>query len=141
MYSDNNGNVYPSNSDMRLDDGAPAENATAVDSTILLSEDHHRDFAMLTSHIFSENKQLPVTRHKLPEPDERLQDTAQLAYCLFLLKVWSSSPNNIQEPAARDWLRSIGKDEDESGRIKTLAMGVIKAFTRTELNDANAVAE
>ncbi|KAF9956338.1 hypothetical protein BGZ65_002796, partial [Modicella reniformis] len=76
----NNGDVDPSISDMRLDGGAPAENATAVDSTTLPSQDQHRDITMLAPHIFAENKQPPVTRFKLPEPDERLQDIMQLTY-------------------------------------------------------------
>ncbi|KAF9938025.1 hypothetical protein BGZ65_000615, partial [Modicella reniformis] len=120
---------------------APAENVTAMDPTFLRSQDQHGVITTLAPHIFGKNKQLSVTGFRLPEPDERLQDSAQLAHCLKLLKVWSSSPDDIQEPTTRDWLHSIEKDEDEKERLKVLAMDAIKVFTPIELNDANAVAE
>ncbi|KAF9936566.1 hypothetical protein BGZ65_002270, partial [Modicella reniformis] len=134
----NNRNVDPNNNDMHPADGAPTEKVPAVDSIFLPSQDQH---AGIASYIFTDNRQPPVTVFKLPEPDERLQDTAQLAYCLKLLKLWSSSPDDIQDQTSLDWLHALEKDEDERGRLKTLGMDVIKAFAHTNLNDANAVAE
>ncbi|KAF9982582.1 hypothetical protein BGZ65_002696, partial [Modicella reniformis] len=127
--------------EIRLDDGAPAGNVTAVDPTFLRSQDQHEDIVTLAPHIFGEYKQPLVTKFKLPEPDERLQDTAQLTHCLNLLKLWSSSPDDIQEPTARDWLRIIEHDEDERERLKTRVVVLIKVFTRADLKDANAIAE
>ncbi|KAF9920401.1 hypothetical protein BGZ65_011298, partial [Modicella reniformis] len=119
--------------DLRNLYSSSSENATTVDQ--------HRDITTLALHIFAENKKPPVIRFKLPEPDERLRDTAQLTYCLCLLKAWSLSPDDPQESTVLDWLRAIEKDEDEKERLKSLAMNVIKEFTRTDLKDANAVAE
>ncbi|KAF9971765.1 hypothetical protein BGZ65_010218, partial [Modicella reniformis] len=117
------------------------ENITAMDPTFLRSQNQHGDIATLAPHIFAENKQPPVTGFRLPEPDERLQDTSQLAHCMYLLKLWSSSPDDIQEPTARDWICAIENDEDERERLRTLVTDVVMTFTRAELKDANAVAE
>ncbi|KAF9929450.1 hypothetical protein BGZ65_005793, partial [Modicella reniformis] len=127
--------------EMQLADGAITENVIAMDSTFMRSLDQHGDIATLAPHIFGENKQPPVTGFRLPEPDERLQGTSQLAHCMYLLKLWSSSPDDIQEPTERDWICAIENDEDERERLRTLVTDVIRAFTRIDLKDANAVAE
>jgi hypothetical protein len=77
---------------------------------------------------------------KLPQPDERLIGTTQLACCLSLLRA-SYSLNEVLEPVARDWLQAIAKDEDEDERLKMLALDVIRAYRRDELKDAKVVAE
>jgi hypothetical protein len=77
---------------------------------------------------------------KLPEPDERLANTPQLACCLALLK--DSRPlDSILEPAARKWLQVVENDEDEQDRLKILATDVIRTFKKEEIKDAKAVSE
>ncbi|KAF9365999.1 hypothetical protein BGX34_006884, partial [Mortierella sp. NVP85] len=75
-----------------------------------------------------------------PEPDERLNDTPQLACCLGILRA-SQSPDIILEPLARDWLQAVEKNTDEQERLKRLARDVIRAFKGEEIKDSKAVAE
>jgi hypothetical protein len=90
-------------------------------------------------NIFSNNVQPPTLDLKLPEPDERLVSTPQLACCLDLLQT-SLSPDDLLEPA-RKWLGAIEKDTDEQDRLKKMALEVVRAFKRDELKDAKAVTE
>ncbi|KAI8357919.1 hypothetical protein B0O80DRAFT_485074 [Mortierella sp. GBAus27b] len=91
-------------------------------------------------HIFAENIRPTTIVDKLPEPDERLGSTPQLACCLALLKD-SRSLEGILEPAARNWLQAVENDEDEQERLKVLATDVIRTFKKEEIKDAKAVAE
>ncbi|KAF9357949.1 hypothetical protein BGX34_009133 [Mortierella sp. NVP85] len=94
----------------------------------------------IPEHIFVENLRPPSIKFKLPEADERLASTPQLACCLGLLQA-SHSPDIILEPTAQSWLRVIEKDVDELNRLRTMATEVIRAFKRDEIKDAKAVAE
>ncbi|KAG0229164.1 hypothetical protein BGX31_006292, partial [Mortierella sp. GBA43] len=80
----------------------------------------------------------PTYEFKLPEPDERLNTTRQLACCLGLLK---ASPGDIMVPSAHRWLQSARKDTDEQERLKTMATEVIRAFKRDEIKGVKVVAE
>ncbi|KAG0004609.1 hypothetical protein BGZ65_000060, partial [Modicella reniformis] len=99
-----------------------------------------RDIAWVPSHIFANNVRPLIMQFKLPEPDERLNNTPQLACCLSLLQA-SLSPNDVLEPAVSNWLQAIEKDKDEQERLKMLTMDVIRVYKRDELKDAKAVAE
>jgi len=99
-----------------------------------------RNVATVPAHIFAGDGHLPDIEYHLPGSDERLTNIQQLAYCLYLLKADRSS-NDMLDPATRSWLDTIEKDEDEHGRLKTMATKVIKAFKRDELKDAKTVAE
>ena len=94
----------------------------------------------IPSHIFAENVRPPAIEYKLPGLDERLTDTPQLAYCLYLLKS-DRSPDDTLDPAAHNWLNTTKKDLDEQDRLKSMATELIKAFKRDELKDAKTVAE
>ncbi|KAG0214888.1 hypothetical protein BGX31_000975, partial [Mortierella sp. GBA43] len=94
----------------------------------------------LPSHIFSENVRPPTVAEKLPQTDERLSSTPQLACCLGLLKD-SHSLDDVLEPTARDWLQVVENDEDEQERLKILSMDVIRTYKKEEIKDAKAVAE
>jgi len=96
--------------------------------------------ATIPTHIFAENVRPPTVMAKLPEPDERLINTPQLAYCLGLLKD-SHELDDILEPSTRNWLQVAGSDEDEHERLKILAVDVIRTFKKEEIKDAKAVAE
>ncbi|KAK3809441.1 MAG: WD40-repeat-containing domain protein [Benniella sp.] len=107
-----------------------------------LSDQHkqQRNTTTVPAHIFARDEHPPVIEYHLPGSDERLTNTQQLAYCLYLLKSDRSSKDML-DPATRRWLSSIEKDEDEQDRLKTMATEVIKAFKRDELKDAKTVAE
>jgi hypothetical protein len=100
----------------------------------------HRSIAAIPAHIFIENVHPPGIEYKLPEQDERLNNTPQLAGCLYLLQP-NRSPDDILEPAAQDWLKTIGEDPEEQERLRTMATEVIRAFKRDEIKDAKVVAE
>jgi len=99
-----------------------------------------QDVVTIPTHIFVENVRPPAIQFKLPEADERLGSTPQLAYCLGLLQA-SQSPDDILDTTAQNWLQAIEKDRDEQDRLITMATEVIRAFKRDELKDAKAVAE
>jgi len=92
------------------------------------------------SHIFAENIPLPTVKVKLPGPDERLDNTPQLVYCLGLLKVAQSADIKL-EPTALKWTQAVEKDKDEQERLHGIATDVIRAFKREEIKDAKVVAE
>ncbi|KAF9974257.1 hypothetical protein BGZ65_008830, partial [Modicella reniformis] len=120
-----------------------APDSTAGASAENLSADRlkqPRDIVTISPTIFAVNVRLPVSEHKLPEADEHLTNTPQLAYCLNLLQ-YSQSPDETLDPAARNWLQAIENDTDEQDRLKTLVKDVIRAFKRDELKDAKAVTE
>ncbi|KAI8355224.1 hypothetical protein B0O80DRAFT_486573 [Mortierella sp. GBAus27b] len=96
--------------------------------------------ATISQHIFADKVSPPTVISKLPQPDERLNSTPQLACCLSLLRA-SYSLDEVLEPVARDWLHTISKDDDEDERLKMLAVDVIRAYKRDELKDAKVVAE
>ncbi|KAF9350565.1 hypothetical protein BGX34_001148 [Mortierella sp. NVP85] len=98
------------------------------------------DIATIPAHIFAENVRPPAVTAKLPEPDERLLNTRQLACCLGLLND-SHELDEILEPATRKWLQVVENDEDEHERLKILSLDVIRTFKREEIKDAKAVAE
>jgi len=94
----------------------------------------------MTKHIFSRNvRPLTIPFHP-PEPDNRLSDTLQLTYCLGLLQA-DIKPEDIQDPAARDWVINTMNEPDERERLRTLATDVIRAFKRDEFKDTKSVNE
>ncbi|KAG0234728.1 hypothetical protein BGX31_004467 [Mortierella sp. GBA43] len=98
------------------------------------------DVVLVAAHIFTENVGPPSIQFKLPEADERLNNTHQLIYCLHLLQV-AHPEDNILEPNERKWLEVIEKDINEQDRLRTMAVEVIRAFKRDEIKDARAIAE
>ncbi|KAG0220036.1 hypothetical protein BGX31_011101, partial [Mortierella sp. GBA43] len=98
------------------------------------------DIAIVPANIIFENVCPPSLEFKLPEPDEHLTDTPQLAGCLGILQA-TRSPGDILDPDVRKWLQSIEKNTDEQDRLKAMAKDVVRAFKRDELKDAKAVAE
>ncbi|KAF9346059.1 hypothetical protein BGX34_004211, partial [Mortierella sp. NVP85] len=91
-------------------------------------------------HIFSVNIPPPTIEVKLPEPDERLINTPQLACCLGLLKV-AHSPDTKLQSAALKWMKVIEKDTEEQERLRGIATDVIRAFKKEEIKDVKVVAE
>ena len=86
------------------------------------------------------NVQPPSIDVKLPEPDERLISTPQLAFCLGLLQ-FSGLPDITLEPVAQKWLQVVGNDIDEQERLRVMATEVIRAYKRDEIKDAKIVTE
>ncbi|KAK3809361.1 MAG: hypothetical protein J3Q66DRAFT_405374 [Benniella sp.] len=122
-----------------LSAGTPQASGSVHDSA-LDKQKQHRKVVTIPAHIFAENVRPPAIEYKLPESDERLTNTPQLAYCLYLLKADRSLDDTLDQ-ATRSWLSTIEKDEDEQDRLKTMAIEVVKAFKRDELKDAKTVAE
>ncbi|KAF9938154.1 hypothetical protein BGZ65_000304, partial [Modicella reniformis] len=118
------------------------KNKSAVLPSLRTFESQHRqrDIATVPPHIFANDVRPLSMQFKLPEPDERLNNTSQLAFCLGLLRA-SLSPSDVLEPAVTNWLQVIENDDDEQERLKTLTTDVIRVFKRDELKDAKAVAE
>jgi len=111
-----------------------------VGSVKLSSLDQRRARVTFPAHIFAENIPPPTVEMKLPEPDERLNNTPQLVCCLGLLKV-AHSPDIKLEPTAAKWMQVIEKDTEEQERLHGIATDVIRAFKREESKDAKVVAE
>ncbi|KAG0246783.1 hypothetical protein BGX31_009030 [Mortierella sp. GBA43] len=111
-------------------------------ATVVVGTDQHKLDLTITiaSTIFPKNVRPPGIEFKLPEPDERLTSTPQLACSLSLLQS-ALSPDEVLEPAAHEWLKVIEKELDEQVRLKTMATEVVRVFKRDELKDAKAVNE
>ncbi|KAF9942317.1 hypothetical protein BGZ65_005101, partial [Modicella reniformis] len=125
--SNGNNNLHPIN-----DQKSSAQDTAPIEQEL--------DIVTIPAHIFSENK-LPLTVvFNLPESDERLNNTPQLARCLSLLLA-SFSLDEIQDSSIRSWLQDIEKDTDEQERLASLATAVIREFINDELKDTKAVAE
>ncbi|KAI8357936.1 hypothetical protein B0O80DRAFT_485085 [Mortierella sp. GBAus27b] len=96
--------------------------------------------ATIPPNIFDQNVPPQSIVTKLPDTDERLTSTPQLACCLGLLKN-SHTLDNILEENARNWLQVVENDEDEQERLKVLATDVVRTFKKEEIKDSRAVAE
>jgi len=94
----------------------------------------------MAKHIFPRNVHPPTIPFHPPEPDTRLSDTRQLAYCLGLLQA-NIDPDDIQDLNARNWVTNTKNEPDERERLRTLATDVIRAFKRDEFKDAKSVTE
>ncbi|KAK3810920.1 MAG: WD40-repeat-containing domain protein [Benniella sp.] len=94
----------------------------------------------MAKHIFPRNVRPPIIPFHPPEPDTRLSDTRQLAYCLGLLQT-DIEPNDVLDPIARNWVLNTKNESDERERLKTLATDVIRTFKRDEFKDAKSVTE
>jgi hypothetical protein len=95
---------------------------------------------MIAPNIFPTNVHPPAIEFNPPEPDTRLNDTPQLACCLALLQI-SCEPEDIQDPATRNWVKVTRNQSDEQERLRVMATDVIKAFKKDEFKDSKAVAE
>ncbi|KAF9354474.1 hypothetical protein BGX34_011011 [Mortierella sp. NVP85] len=102
--------------------------------------EHGSNVITIPRNIFPSNVRPPIIDFKPPEPDARLNDTAQLAYCLGLLLA-DCEPDDILDAVTRTWLQVTKNEPDEKERLMTLATDVIRAFRRDEFKDAKAVAE
>jgi len=103
-------------------------------------EGPRRETATIPVNIFEKNVSSSVPDFRLPDPDERLNNTPQLVCCLGLLQGFRSS-DEMLDPAARKWLQIVAKDPDEKSRLHTMSTEVIRAFVRDEIKGDKAVAE
>jgi len=94
----------------------------------------------MAKHIFPRNVRPPTSSFHPPEPDTRLSDTHQLAYCLGLLQA-DIELEDIQDLTARNWVLNTMNEPDERERLKALATDVIRAFKRDEIKDTRTVTE
>ncbi|KAF9348561.1 hypothetical protein BGX34_002416 [Mortierella sp. NVP85] len=94
----------------------------------------------IPSNIFTQNARPPAIEYKLPQQDERLSSTPQLAACLYLIQ--GNYPlDDTLDPTTHEWLNAIEEDTDEQNRLRTMATEVIRVFKRDEIKDAKVVAE
>jgi hypothetical protein len=77
---------------------------------------------------------------RLPEPDERLNNTQQLVCCLGLLKAAQSADITFSS-IAHDWLQTVQKDTDEKDRLHGMVPDIIRVFKAEKIKDTKAVAE
>ncbi|KAF9946066.1 hypothetical protein BGZ72_000712, partial [Mortierella alpina] len=92
--------------------------------------------------IFDTDDARPTTvPRELPDVNKQLTDTTQLAYCLAVLETISTNPEVELPDATREWVQVIEKDQDEQKRLRGLVRSLVRAFTRDEIKDADAVAE
>ena len=111
-----------------------------MDSSPVGQPQQLQDFITIPAHIFSQNVRPTAIEFRLPEADERLSNTPQLAHCLSLLQISWSTDEHL-EPVVFNWLQTTEKDTDEQERLCTMATEVIRVFKRDELKDGKAVAE
>ncbi|KAF9347035.1 hypothetical protein BGX34_003445, partial [Mortierella sp. NVP85] len=105
------------------------------------SQIHQQQTNRIPAHIFAENIGPPSTNEpKLPDPDQRLNNTQQLVCCLSLLKA-AQSPDIIFKPIAIEWLQTVQKDTEEKERLHGMALDIIRAFKMEKIKDTKAVAE
>ncbi|KAG0214598.1 hypothetical protein BGX31_001053, partial [Mortierella sp. GBA43] len=122
---------------------SPASDASHVDPRVILSVDHQEApncSPTTPDHIFPNDVRPPTIQFTPPEPDGRLHDSLQLAFCLALLQ-GSYDPGDKLDQVTCEWLQVTRNDQNEKERLKTLATDMIRAFIRDELKDAKAVAE
>ncbi|KAG0301629.1 hypothetical protein BGZ98_008181 [Dissophora globulifera] len=100
-----------------------------------------RDVARVAEDIFPDDMRQPADKcSKLPDVDQRLEDSSQLAYCLGLLQAELLSGEEF-EPMAGEWVTITKNNPDEKERLKKMGIDLIRAFSRDELRDAKAIAE
>ncbi|KAF9346793.1 hypothetical protein BGX34_003611, partial [Mortierella sp. NVP85] len=129
----------PSNIKRTLHAAGGSQNASSVKPSSL-DQRQIRIASAFLAHIFVKNIPPPTVEMKLPEPDERLNNTPQLVCCLGLLKV-AHSPDIKLGPAALKWTQVVEKDTEEQERLHGIVADVIRAFKREEIKDAKVVAE
>ncbi|KAG0042010.1 hypothetical protein BGZ83_001007, partial [Gryganskiella cystojenkinii] len=89
---------------------------------------------------FFSNDVNPVSHAcRLPGPDEPLQTTRQLAYCLALLQ--TSVQEDDLSLDALEWRRSTLKNSYEKDRLETLSIQIIETFAKDTMKDVTAVVE
>ncbi|KAG0221405.1 hypothetical protein BGX31_009919 [Mortierella sp. GBA43] len=111
-----------------------------IDAVDTRSLGHYGRTISIASTIFPMNLRPPTIEFKLPESDERLTSTPQLACCLSLIQA-TFTPDDILDSPTKTWLKIVEKDTDEQERLKSMAVEVLRVFKRDELKDAKAVAE
>ncbi|KAF9394518.1 hypothetical protein BGX21_010349 [Mortierella sp. AD011] len=100
--------------------------------------------AKIPSEIFPCNETEHVLDYPLPEPDDRLQDTNHLVYCLLLLPNPSISDNDrhrILNEKQLNWSHDTVDNQEEMDRLNGLAKGLVDAYINNELKDEAAIAE
>jgi len=120
--------------------GTPSDKSDQGPSQLGRNTRKRIHIATIARNIFPTNVRPPAIAFIPPESDSRLTDTMQLACCLGLLQ-GSYEPEDMLDPATRNWLQITKNEPDERERLDNLATDVIRAFKRDEFKDANSVNE
>ncbi|KAF9993095.1 hypothetical protein BGZ80_008278, partial [Entomortierella chlamydospora] len=99
-----------------------------------------KDVMHIPRKIFDQNIVPPITKYTLPEPNGRITNTPQLAYCLCLLHPSMILKEELDQNE-RHWLQAKVSDPDEHERLQTIATDVIRAFVQEGLKKPGVVAE
>ncbi|KAI1318889.1 hypothetical protein EDD11_005523 [Mortierella claussenii] len=126
-------------------DGSPVSSVASPASQTVLptpisSTTPIQNVDILPTSIFAKDCYPHAFHGKLPEPDERLSSTRQLAYCLGLLQA-PSLPEDDLDLSTCTWLHATNMNDDEQERLKTTATDLLREFSHDELKDAKATAE
>ncbi|KAG0015930.1 hypothetical protein BGZ80_009541, partial [Entomortierella chlamydospora] len=100
----------------------------------------NKDVVHIPQKIFDQNINPPITKYTLPEPNERIDSSPQLAYCLSLLHPSMISKEGFDQNEC-NWLQARIDDTDEQERLQTMATDVIRAFVQEGLKKPDVVAE
>ncbi len=112
----------------------------SLSPSLLSQENPDLDTTQSALQIFAKNVPQPVADYELPEVDDRLTSTAQLAYCLSLLSETALSSETL-EKKERLWSQATTSNTEERERLHTLATDLIRAFINDELKDEATVTE
>ncbi|KAF9287690.1 hypothetical protein BGZ68_001409 [Mortierella alpina] len=121
--------------------------ATVDQSTKKTRKLRREDIAQISSKIFPKNMQKPVAISAPPMPDQRIDNTSQLAFCLHEL---SKDPSPSCLPMAAGSGETNASNDvqqpplplaDEKDRLYTLATRLVEEFMRDSFKDASMVNE
>ncbi|KAF9430483.1 hypothetical protein BGZ76_000820, partial [Entomortierella beljakovae] len=116
-----------------------------------------RENAQLPEGIFENNVTKTISRYKLLEPDEHLESTAQLVFCISILTLYNPSDpmaqsldvgeverrNNFEQLSdeERSWVIATLQDPDEIKRLHLLVENIVAAFVSDELKKQETIIE
>ncbi|KAF9571436.1 hypothetical protein EC968_000531 [Mortierella alpina] len=95
--------------------------------------------SVVVSSFFSKDVRPMPYICQLPGPDEQLQTTRQLAYCLALLQA-AELDDSLSSDAVK-WRHQTLGNSKEKDRLEAMAVEILKEFDEDRLKDASATSE
>ncbi|KAG0049142.1 hypothetical protein BGZ83_006021, partial [Gryganskiella cystojenkinii] len=95
--------------------------------------------ALASPLFFSKNVDPVPYTCPLPRPNEPLESTRQLAYCLELLQ--DSVQADVLPPETLKWRQNTLNNLDEKERLETISVRIVREFAENVMKDAAAVNE
>ncbi|KAG0292250.1 WD repeat-containing protein 38, partial [Dissophora globulifera] len=119
---------------------SPSNTKTVPPTASSTSKTPGRNIELVPATIFATDFPSLVFKGTLPDPDDDLTDTRQLAYYLALLQA-TPSPEASLDELTRACLEYTKGNEDEQKRLKGIAKDLLLEFMHDGLKDAEATAE